>query len=166
MSRFLVSAAALLLVGCASTPTVEEVNATRARYASDCQTKGYKPGTEDYQTCLSLAPQADAQKAANTQMGVGAGLGAASILLMAGSAFSDIRLKHNIIPVDQLDNGIHLYRFQYNWSDQEYVGVMAQEVEHIVPGAVMRGNDGYLRVNYERLGLQLMTLQEWKLSSR
>jgi hypothetical protein len=38
---------------------------------------------------------------------------------------------------------------------------MAQEVEKIVPGAVSRGRDGYLLVNYDRLGLKFMTWDEW-----
>lgn len=31
----------------------------------------------------------------------------------------------------------------------------------IVPGAMVRGADGYLRVDYQKLGLRLMTWQEW-----
>jgi len=42
-----------------------------------------------------------------------------------------------------------------------YVGVMAQEVQTIVPSAVSRGRDGYLRVDYDRLGLQFMTWDQW-----
>ena len=39
---------------------------------------------------------------------------------------------------------------------------MAQEVEAILPDAVMRGSDGYLRVNYDRLGLHMQTWEEWQ----
>jgi Chaperone of endosialidase len=74
---------------------------------------------------------------------------------------SDIRLKRDIEAVSRLDNGIGLYRYRYLWSDQEYVGVMAQEVESVVPDAVTSGPDGYLRVNYDRLGLHLMTWDEY-----
>jgi hypothetical protein len=48
------------------------------------------------------------------------------------------------------------------WRDQVYVGVMAQEVAEIMPDAVLLGSDGYLRVNYARLGLRLMTWEEWE----
>jgi hypothetical protein len=75
---------------------------------------------------------------------------------------SDIRLKRDITMVGHTDNGLGLYRYRYIWSDQVYVGVMAQEVAQIDPGAVMRGDDGYLRVNYERLGLRMQTWDEWK----
>jgi len=34
---------------------------------------------------------------------------------------------------------------------------MAQEVETIRPEAVVRGSDGYLRVNYDLLGLRMQT---------
>jgi len=76
-------------------------------------------------------------------------------------SFSDIRCKRNIIELARLDNGIGLYRYRYNWSDRYYVGVMAQEVADIIPDAVVRGPDGYLRVDYGRVGLQLMTWDEW-----
>lgn len=64
-----------------------------------------------------------------------------------------------------LDNGIGLYRFQYNWSNEVYVGVIAQEVRTIRPDAVMLGRDGYLRVNYNRLGVRFQTWDDWVASS-
>ena len=79
----------------------------------------------------------------------------------SGASVSDIRLKRDITKVSQLDNGLSLYRFRYLWSETFYVGVMAQEVERLVPDAVIHGSDGYLRVNYGRLGLQFMTWDEW-----
>jgi hypothetical protein len=78
-----------------------------------------------------------------------------------GGTCSDIRLKRDIVQVARLDNGIGLYRYRYIWSDDVYVGVMAQEVAEVIPDAVLRGADGYLRVNYARLGLHLMTWDEW-----
>jgi hypothetical protein len=76
-------------------------------------------------------------------------------------AVSDIRLKRDIALVGRRDDGLGLYRYRYLWSDTVYVGVMAQEVAVIHPDAVVHGPDGYLRVNYARLGTQLMTLPEW-----
>lgn len=81
--------------------------------------------------------------------------------ISTASIFSDIRLKRDVVPVGSLDNGIDLYRYRYLWDDQAYVGVMAHEVAQIAPDAVVHGEDGYLRVNYERLGLRLMTWEEW-----
>lgn len=74
---------------------------------------------------------------------------------------SDIRLKHDIVQLGELPNGLHLYRYRYLWSDVSYVGVMAQEVAAIAPSAVVQGADGYLRVDYDQLGLGLATWDEW-----
>ncbi len=79
---------------------------------------------------------------------------------------SDIRLKRDIALLSRLNNGLGLYRYRYLWSDQAYVGVMAQEVEKVMPGAVVRGADGYLRVDYQQLGRRLMTWHEWSESSK
>jgi hypothetical protein len=70
-------------------------------------------------------------------------------------------LKHDIVRVGTVADGISLYRFQYNWSDQVYVGVLAQEVEAVRPDAVVRGGDGYLRVYYERIGAPFETYEHW-----
>jgi hypothetical protein len=74
---------------------------------------------------------------------------------------SDARLKRDIVALGELPNGLHLYRYRYLWSDRLYVGVMAQEVLAVAPDAVVRGNDGYLRVDYARLGLRLTTWDQW-----
>ena len=74
---------------------------------------------------------------------------------------SDVNLKHDIALIGRLDNGLGFYRFSYNGSDKAYVGVMAQEVQAVVPAAVVRGIDGYLRVDYDRLGLQFQTYDRW-----
>ena len=92
------------------------------------------------------------------RMAVGGGGG------RGGGRRSDIALKHDITLLGRLDNGVGFYRFSYNGSDRAYVGVMAQEVQTIVPEAVMRGRDGYLRVFYDKLGLKLQTYERWKAS--
>ena len=73
-------------------------------------------------------------------------------------------LKHDIVRLGSLPDGLGIYRFRYNWSDQVYVGVIAQEVMKVRPDAVVRGSDGYLRVDYDRLGLRLQTFDEWLAS--
>ena len=74
---------------------------------------------------------------------------------------SDIRLKRDIAALGQHTNGLNLYRFRYLWSDTVHVGVMAQEVATTRPNAVQQGADGYLRVDYARLGLWIRTWDEW-----
>ncbi len=64
----------------------------------------------------------------------------------------------------RLDNGLGFYRFSYNGSDKAYVGVMAQEVQAVLPEAVVRGSDGYLRVYYDRLGLRMQSYDSWVAS--
>jgi hypothetical protein len=64
----------------------------------------------------------------------------------------------------RLDNGLGFYRFSYNGSDKAYVGVMAQEVQAVLPEAVVRGSDGYLRVYYDRLGLRMQSYKSWVAS--
>jgi hypothetical protein len=81
-----------------------------------------------------------------------------------GGRRSDIRLKHDIVLLGYLNDGLGFYRFSYNGSDKPYVGVMAQEVARVVPGAVTQGRDGYLRVNYEKLGLKFQDYDQWVAS--
>src|SRR5271168_2067787 len=70
-----------------------------------------------------------------------------------GGRRSDMRLKHDIVLLRRLDDGLGYYRFVYNGGRTAYVGVMAQEVRTIMPEAVTRGADGYMRVSYDQLGL-------------
>jgi len=66
----------------------------------------------------------------------------------------------------RLDNGLGIYRFSYNGSDKIYVGVMAQEVEAVMPEAVVRDDDGYLLVDYDRLGFRMQTWEQWLASGQ
>jgi hypothetical protein len=91
----------------------------------------------------------------------GGGFGGARGRGGGGGRRSDIGLKHDVVLLGHLDNGLGYYRFSYLGSDKAYVGVMAQEVEAVMPGAVTRGGDGYLRVHYDRLGLKFLTYKDW-----
>ena len=77
------------------------------------------------------------------------------------ATMSDARAKRDITPLAQRENGLQLYRYHYAWSDTLYVGILAQEVREVAPSAVLRGADGYLRVDYARLGLRLQTWDDW-----
>ena len=78
-----------------------------------------------------------------------------------GHHWSDMRLKHDIAPVGHLANGLGLYRFSYSDSDKVFVGVLAQEVERVMPEAVRRAPNGYLQVDYDRVGVPMMTWSQW-----
>jgi len=78
-----------------------------------------------------------------------------------GGRRSDIALKHDIVLLGRLANGLNFYRFSYYDSEKAYVGVMAHEVQKVAPQAVRRGRDGYLRVFYEQLGLGFQTYKQW-----
>jgi hypothetical protein len=87
--------------------------------------------------------------------------GAAPAITIMVLPESDIRLKRDITQVGVVDSGVGLYRYRYLWSDTTFVGVMAHEVAAVKPDAVLRGEDGYLRVDYRRLGLRLQTWDQW-----
>jgi polysaccharide biosynthesis/export protein len=82
-------------------------------------------------------------------------------LATIGAFLSDVRVKRDVTPIAELENGLRLYRYRYAWSDTLYVGVLAQDVLDVAPHAVSRGADGYLRVNYARLGLRMQLWDEW-----
>ena len=78
-----------------------------------------------------------------------------------GGRRSDIALKHDVVLLGHLRNGMGFYRFSYNGSNEAYVGVIAQEVQLIAPDAVTRGRDGYLRVYYDKVGVKFQTYEQW-----
>ncbi len=83
---------------------------------------------------------------------------------------SDARLKMNIAPVAVLPNGIVLYCFRYRREPTTtYVGVLAQDLLNSdnpeFRDAVVIGGDGYYAVNYDALGLRMLTLDEWQAAS-
>lgn len=94
--------------------------------------------------------QYDAANAANEQSGMNALLAALSSL---GVKFlSDRRLKRNIRRIGTHPSGVA--RVSWDWIDGSGsdVGVIAQELAEVRPDAVVRGADGYLRVDYSMIG--------------
>ena len=75
-----------------------------------------------------------------------------------------MRLKHHIVLLGRLDNGLGYYRFAYHGSNKTYVGVLAQEVQAVSPSAIVKGRDGYLQVLYGKLGLKFQTYDGWMAS--
>jgi len=64
---------------------------------------------------------------------------------------SDRRLKKDISLVGEDPRGFGIYRFKYLWSDDFQIGVMADEIQKILPAAVRERLDGYLMVDYGAL---------------
>jgi hypothetical protein len=55
--------------------------------------------------------------------------------------------------------------FQYIWGGPEMVGVIAQEVAVTRPDAVGVGDGGYFFVDYEKLGIRMITREEFEHDS-
>jgi hypothetical protein len=79
---------------------------------------------------------------------------------MGPSMGSDRRLKENIVQVGTHPLGIGLYLFEYKAPHRDlhgagrHFGVMADEVEQVMPEAIRTGADGYLAVDYGLLGIR------------
>ncbi len=101
-----------------------------------------------------LAVQAEANAAAANAMNP---LSPQNIVGSGLTFLSDERVKRDVIRVGQI-NGFNIYHFHYIWSNDEYVGVIAQEVERARPDAVTRGADGFLRVHYDKIGIEFRRL--------
>ena len=77
----------------------------------------------------------------------------------AGIMASDVRLKKNIERIGTLPNGLPFYSFEYIDSFKDdpmagkghFTGVMAQDVEQVMPEAVITMANGYKAVNYGML---------------
>lgn len=106
--------------------------------------------------------QAGAELAQGAAMGImkgisGSGsLGSGQLGSFLSSAFaaSDKRLKQDIKYVGE-KNGFNVYEFAYRSNpSKKYVGVMAQEIQELLPSAV-KEIDGYLAVDYSQLGFNM-----------
>jgi hypothetical protein len=104
--------------------------------------------------------QYNAEVAATNAANAGAG-GLMGGLMKLGSAavtkYSDERLKTDIKKIGSLDNGLNLdsynYKDGYDLPEGRQVGVMAQEVEKVMPEAVVEMDNGFKGVNYAMLGV-------------
>ena len=79
---------------------------------------------------------------------------------LANLACSDPRAKENIVRIGTHPLGIGLYLFDYKpefqaqWGYGRQFGVMADEVEAVMPEAVCEHADGYRMVDYAMLGVE------------
>jgi len=76
----------------------------------------------------------------------------------AFTAFSDRRLKTNIelAGIDPV-SGFNLYEYEYTFlPGKKFRGVMADEVEAVMPEAVLTDANGYKSVNYGMIGVEMV----------
>ena len=74
-------------------------------------------------------------------------------------ASSDKRLKENIVPISNpMDKIKKIGGYTFNWNDVsnkpkniQEVGVIAQEIQEVLPEVVKEKGDGYLGVDYEKI---------------
>lgn len=80
------------------------------------------------------------------------------------TAFSDIRLKTNIEKIENaLDKVCQLSGYTYDMNDKRSTGVIAQEVEKVLPEVVQDREDGYKTVAYgNMIGLLIEAIKELK----
>ena len=85
---------------------------------------------------------------------------AGNVMQIAGTAaqvamMCDARVKKDIKKVGKIKtkNGkkVGLYNFKYKWADKEVTGVMAQDVEKVMPKAVKKGKNGLKFVMMNKL---------------
>ena len=135
-------------------PTFQNVSQQATTAGADLL--GATTATGNYNLASSNAANASQSGFNSGLMGLGGTLGAAYMMQPTGS---DIRMKENINPIGHLPNGLTVYEFEYKpeFKDKEYnghgkrIGVMAQEVEKVMPHAVKTLDDGYKVVLYGML---------------
>jgi len=89
----------------------------------------------------------------NALIGAAGSLGSAAIGAPKGT-FSDITLKENIRQTGVSPSGIVIYEFDYkdkSLGQYRYSGVMAQDLLESHPSAVIKNNDGTLKVDYSQI---------------
>ena len=67
-----------------------------------------------------------------------------------GKSFSDRRLKKNIKRIGTHKSGVGIYEYDYIWGGGKQIGVMAQELEKVMPEAVFEIH-GFKGVDYAKL---------------
>ena len=108
---------------------------------------------------VAFAPTADIESAAPAQRSVGmamfgdvmSGIGSA---VGIAAALSDSRLKKDVKKIGTSLEGHNIYKFKYLDEENEYIGVMAEEVLKKKPEAVGYMGNGYFGVDYNQIDVE------------
>lgn len=119
----------------------------------------YNIQSQNYQAEQNRQAQQNAGASAGFGSALGAIGGAAMKYAPAMIAASDIRTKENITAVGKLPNGLTVYEFEYKpeFKDKKHYGkgrhrgLMAHEVEAVIPEAVIQMEDGYKAIDYSKV---------------
>lgn len=113
-------------------------------------------------------PQAVFAVGRDGSVGIGRDVSATSMLTVDGSVealsflrLSDARLKTSVTPLtNSLDRVRALRPVSFLWQDAQEVGgqtgLIAQEVAQVVPNAVDQNDEGYQRVDYQAISIELL----------
>ena len=86
---------------------------------------------------------------------VASGLSSDVSMGLSIASLSDKQLKTNINHVGISQSGINIYEWNYVWGGPRYRGVMAQEVQSIIPDAVVTMSNGFLGVIYDLIDVKM-----------
>lgn len=141
---------------------LNELNAIRT--GAQIQNPQFQPyGNQQTTAGPDLLGAANAQNQYNMGLynsGVGASNSFNSGLMQAAGTvgsmmmMSDRRLKRDVTRIGTHAIGVPLYAFRYLWSDEQQIGVMADEVLTVRPRAVAQHPTGFLMVDYGALNVQ------------
>lgn len=103
--------------------------------------RGYQQAQQPYQQQRNMQFQASNANASRTAGLIGAGIGA------VGAYFSDKDMKGDLIPISQTRDGFTIYEYTRIDTGEKMLGVLAQDVEAVLPGAIYT-KDGWDMVDY------------------
>lgn len=120
----------------------------------DQPTFGSTPGANladvDYAGLVNQNYQNQLQAYQSKQDGFNKALG--GMFGLAGTAikYSDRRLKEDVERVGETPDDLGIYKYRYKSGGPMRLGLMAQDVERKMPGAVTKDAQGYRKVDYKR----------------
>ena len=150
------------------TPTTSAKGVTNGDFIYVNNGSNYSPGWRRLYNTRFKPSAADVGALATSGGTISGNLAVTGAIVANGNvtAYSDRKLKANIIKIENaLDKicSIGGYTFDMLGTGQRQTGVIAQELEKVLPEAVVKNDNGYLSVDYGRVvGLLIEGIKELK----